>query len=790
MPEEDVVLGLQENENAIRKTFNPAKPLDFNVNLPAYRENTNGLAELPLILRGKLPEGSSFSDISESDGLTDTENDSEKENRQINSEDTSSLEPPKVDRTMTPWRQKSPPLSTVRAGKCTSFTTAPLPSLPYDYSSPKKPLSPGLFSNSEAASSSSTAVSTGVELENLRRQLMTYKIKVKALTELIKQSNYDYCDYHNSDGLPSKHIYDKLLDVLREGDTSKIEELKSANTELEEALDDKNRQLIKLKEDLISNKQDYENMLEEVNTYMEHTESVTESLNSMSNLLLNKLDLADHERDALKKACELGPNYLDIKINALSKTLSILVETYVSTKDSILKQDTQAANQPEITSTETDDSSNNVSRNSQVHPEVSSDMDSQLEVAIENMHQEYHSFLKSIQEKMVNNDNLGNVIGSKLSKQMSLLKTLAQSVERISTPRVPASAPAGDAYISNLDDLAYKASRDLSKSYQDHIEALKSIIDRYKSELNDKDEKLEELKSCMKQESSGSLNEDLEFQLRGQLVKTKEQCSQLEHQISELKAELKIADEEKLSQKQQISQVTNRLKYDLDSKECELQSLQKSLKMAVRKSAVYLDENHMLQQKICELEEQHGTLIKDNYRLAQQASAITKDFDSIGEFEGAYSSLKTHLVVHLRKMFKIFENILQQDSVNQAVKKLDNINRLQSLNNCRKAQLKLESIYTFIENATGSIVDEHVKLLLKEKDRRIKRLSQQSQGSEESEIHDQHAKLRIEELTRKWIAERERRKLESDAAIDRISLLEEENALLREKLRTVKSDRA
>ncbi|AAS52319.2 ADR400Wp [Eremothecium gossypii ATCC 10895] len=762
-------------DGGMQKTFNPVKPLDFNVNLAVYRGKA-GLGESPeLAARRGKSSGSEEETDSEASGSS---------SRGRGSADTSSLEPPKVDRSLTPWRLKSSPESSGRRPKhmSASFMSAPLPSLPYEYVSPRKPVSPVLLSNGDALSSGSTAVSTTAEIEHLRRQLTTYKIKVKALTELIKQSNY----HEEGDAQPNRHLYSRLLAVLRENDGGRMEDLKAANAELAESLEDKNKELIKLKEELVSNKQDYETMLEEVNTYMEHSESITESINSMLALLLASIDLSEEEKRSLEKACSLGASYLDLKINILSKTLTKMIEQHKASTTVMEATDATVVKQELPAPLELDEHTEVAAKdmigfNSEMTPE----MDTQLEIAIESMHKEYHTFLQSIQAKMADNDHLGELIGTKLTKQKQLLNKLARSVtdaESFNGATLPGAK--GDPYLTALDDLTTRASRDLSRSYQDHIEALKNMLDRYKSELHDKDQELDELKDRLRRAQKHDASDDIERQLKDQEIKHQERIAQLETKISELKADLKVASADKKSLQQRIVQLNNNLKSELEAKAEEIEAVRKSLNLAQRKSSMYLDENHTLQQKLHELEEEHTAIMTENYRLKQKLSNLKHGYDS-NEFELANNRIKSRMIDHLRKMFGIFESILQQDSIDQAMKKLDSIDKGYTLSNSRRNQLKLDSIYMFIQNATSSIVEEHVKLLLKEKDRRIKRLSQVSQGSDESDTFDQHSKLMIEELTRKWYTERERRKLESDAAVDRIRSLEEENVQLRERLRRV-----
>ena len=86
-------------------------------------------------------------------------------------------------------------------------------------------------------------------------------------------------------------------------------------------------------------------------------------------------------------------------------------------------------------------------------------------------------------------------------------------------------------------------------------------------------------------------------------------------------------------------------------------------------------------------------------------------------------------------------------------------------------QTKLESLYNFIETAQESIVESYTSMVLLEGERRS------TEGTSSKEMQ-----LRIEELERKWISERERRRLDITAAESRITRLEAENELLREKL--------
>ncbi|AMD20558.1 HDL186Wp [Eremothecium sinecaudum] len=834
MFERDTILSPIDSSSGARSLLTPGKMMS-----PRMRSSLV-LDDTPFLIRSHMLSSGDLSSGSRSEGLTDSENESDTGSRRVGSEDTTSLEPPKLDCTLTPWRQKYSPDSHSAMMKYSSVL------------SPIRPLSPLFQVDNEAMGSGSAAASAGAEIEHLRRQLTTYKIKVKTLAELLKQSNYEYVEYDVKSSESTGQLSDKLHEAMKDtNEHGNLEHMKTKNMELQANLNNKNKELIDLKQELLSNKQDYENMLEEVNTYMEHTESVSENINNMLDLLLENLELDEEEKDALSKACGLGSNYLDLKIKALSKTLSTLVHIYkenlkasssndsdVDSHSTINIEEDHQNNKGEVITDELNkedneecgDKANEAStpeqkptvgidvgidmnnevyldnevyqedqdkgalniedqkfvpimdpENSDVLSDSPQEMDTQLEIAIEGMHKEYQTFLQSMQGKLAENDGLAEQINTKLLKQRTLLKKLEDKIstqESANTSTVSRS----ESGLSTIDDMTSRASRELSKSYQDHIEALTSMLNRYKTELHDKDVEIDELRLRLKSEQNNLTVEDIKRLSIDETSRFKQIIRELEDKIYELKNDLRTCASDKEDLAKQIEQVQNDLNEKLADKDKELDDIQASLKLSIRKSSLYMEEKHKLLQKLRSLEEQHNILVNENISCKQKISNVN-NASSVDEYCRAFKMLKSQLLAHLRRMFKIFENILQQDSIGQALRKLETVENIDSLFNSKKIMMKFESIYLFIENATESIVDEHIKLLLREKDKRMKRRPQLSQSPDSADGFDKHAKLRIDELTRKWSAERERRKLESDAAIDRIRFLEQENTQLREKIR-------
>lgn len=768
MFEGDPVLSPPDSPKETKGIYSPMKSPVSIVHSNCYEKGSLHMGRTQKLVPGL------FSGGNVSEGLTDTDDDNETERRASDKEGIEGLEPPNLDCSLTPWRTEAS-----HDADCFLRQSIML--------SPVKPRSPIPLSERDATTSGSTAVSAGFEVEHLRKQLTTYKIKVKALTQLMKQSSYEIPVYNNNTQ-STKHLYEKFIEAIHETDETNIDRLKTTNDKLKLDLDAKDKELIFMREELLSTRNEYENMLEEVNTYMEHADSITDDINRMMTLFLENLELDVAERDALSKACDLGANYLDLKIRALLKTFYKFLEIIKRTPlgNNLVGQiDATSHNSQEGTSTINDGNGKSMKASLEL-PRV---IDPQVELSIEAMHKEYHSFFNHVRNKMSENDDIATQINSKLSKQRSLLNKLTAEVSSHDAERISNSSSTVriDSFSSTLNGLNFKASKDLSKSYKDHIETLTSMLNRYKSEIHDKDVEIDELRVKLKREQNNVELEDFKKQALEESITYKNQITGLENRITELKAALNSTSDDKNLIVQELEQVKQELKDESEEKAKQLHDLKVSLKLAMRKSNFCLNEKHSLQQKLRDIEEQYSILVKENIKFKQNITTVNH-LETFDECESAFGKLKGHLLIHLRKMFKIFDNILQQDSISQAIRKLDKVDSIDTSMGCDKVLMKLESIYIYIENATDSIVDEHIKLLLREKDKRQKRISHISQGSEDSENYDQHLRLRIDELTRKWSAERERRKLESEAAVDRIRLLEEENFELRERVLTAKRD--
>ncbi|ANZ77234.1 BA75_03846T0 [Komagataella pastoris] len=143
------------------------------------------------------------------------------------------------------------------------------------------------------------------------------------------------------------------------------------------------------------------------------------------------------------------------------------------------------------------------------------------------------------------------------------------------------------------------------------------------------------------------------------------------------------------------------------------------------------------------------------------------------------------------KFITSFNEILDGESINEAVSR---IKRLQSLTTTSPNHAKIlsitSSILRYFNVAIKTIVDQHSQLLLREAnpiDDQVHQLQEDNSTLEQhvqsfidqSSTVDELARMRIEELTKKWKNEREARSYENEQARRRLKEVESENDKLK-----------
>lgn len=399
-------------------------------------------------------------------------------------------------------------------------------------------------------------------------------------------------------------------------------------------------------------------------------------------------------------------------------------------------------------------------------------LDSKLELAIETMHEKYHDFLQSIQLKLEKNDNLEKALKDKFQQQKLLLESMSNIEHERTSQQIPPlylQRSQSDLF-SSIDDLSKRASIELSKSYQDHVDALNSMLQNYKRELEDKEKQLGELRSQLRNSYNTNTELDLANKIKEQSLTLEENSARWHTQRIEYESRIEVLQDEKKDLSQKLIDAQAQMQMLEARTEEDVMELRKKLKTALRKSTYYMDDNQLLQEQLEELGNDHHILQDEIIKLREHVNK----FSDADKGSQQLTIIKSKLLDHLRAIFGSFEKVLQKESIDQAFNKLHNLEQLDSAKFFKKTIAKLDSVFFFIESAIESIVTEHVDLLLNEKE--------EWSGSSQNDEVEKQSKLKIDELRKKWIGERERRKLESEAATNRINMLQLENQRLREQL--------
>ncbi|SCU84265.1 LANO_0C00892g1_1 [Lachancea nothofagi CBS 11611] len=657
---------------------------------------------------------------------------------------------PRLSVSMTPWRKK--PTTTHDALDLENTFlqskggTEP-PSLPIDLASPlnsrphtrSSQFSDGCISSAPTAT---VSASSSNEVEQLQRQLMTCKLRLRVLTELLKELNYSRDAYATEDSSRNQ-IYEKLIKTLPVQDNSG--EISVELNGLRQNLEEKNKEIIELKQELISTKNEYNTVLDDVNSYLEHSDVIAGNIDQLLVMFSEKLTLSPEEKDALEKARSISNNFVDVKMNALSSTIVKYLDHFIVSKAKEVHDD------PSVNATETS-------------LDMTQHLDPRLEGAIESMHEEYRAFLGGLKDKMKQCAQTESVLGEKLLKQTQLLDAFAQlyQAQEINDARDDFSALKMDDINGNLDSPSHGTPNCSTSAHKQEFDDIGLKVTGIKDQTFLADKKEFGDVNGIDTIAVGELDE-LRRRDKNDWMAEKQD---LTHQLS-----LASSDVEQLKAK--VRELQSEISALQSDSESALAELEKTLKRAVRKSGLYISENRDMQDHIHSIEQELAKLLEQNKQLQKNANHSRKEYV---ELQTEFQKLRNHLLLHLNKVFDIFDKILQRHSINQAKSKLKHLEELNTSDHYRATHIKLESLYVFVESAINSVVEEHAKMLLREKEKRSSRVFTQ-----ENDGHG--ANLRIELLERKWVAERERRKLDADAAEYRISQLEDENKLLRQRLR-------
>lgn len=685
--------------------------------------------------------------------------------------DSSGLAIPRLRESMTPWRSVEG--TAKKEGKRRTSRGATL----VDGASPvnSRPETRNSLFSLDGAYTVATST-TSNDVEQLQKQLTTYKLKVRALLEVIKQLNYGDDEQRNRDS-----FYGKLLSTLSQSDEleelrRKLDTLQTSNSKKQSTIETLQKDIFGLSEKLAATKNEHAETLEYANEYLEHSELLAKKIDEMLNLLLENLEFSAEERDALQKTIQISSSFAMVKMNALVTTFGRVLQDMKSSASQMeIEENHSQTNVASVdaiaNSTEANDTSESVTtEKTSDFPVNESIMDTRLEIAIEGLHQEYDKFFRGIRSKIERSAELEKLLLSRLSQQDRLLNRLARMNESKALEQSPEVHKEHVQAVNSRESIS-GANLDLSKSYKEHIDNLNSLLHEMNSAMSEKNEELQKLKDQLKNQEVMRKNEQKlrsELQEYKKLAKLKE--SNWESFASDLEESLSVLQMEK----DQMLEMIEQLRSDLQRKESKVEELlmdvQKTNQTARNMSNLHDQDKLELTEKLKDKVRQVRDLQNECDSLRALLAERNNSFLLEEKYQDDFQRFKDHLLLHLEKVFTTLGKILQQKSIDQSKRKLDIVRRMHGLTAVRSMQPKLESLYNFIETAQESIVESYTSMVLLEKERK-------------SETHsNKELQLRIEELGRKWISERERRKLDFTAAESRISRLEAENEMLREQL--------
>ncbi|EDO15748.1 hypothetical protein Kpol_1049p5 [Vanderwaltozyma polyspora DSM 70294] len=660
--------------------------------------------------------------------------------------DSSGLTIPKLQESMTPWRS----LAGNRIGYKEIGDKSKLDTL--SPSNSRASVINSLFSI-DGAPTTAPASAGSLEIEQLQKQVTTYRLKIRTLFELIKQlSNVDDT---SPDGKRDS-FYKNLLKTISQND--EVEELRKQLEDLEISnigiVDELHAKVDTLNKELTDTKKDHQATLEYVNEYIEHSEQVSNNIDEMLSMLMEKLyKISPEEKDALQKAKDISSSFVMVKMNALISTmrrvLDDLKEYQTQENDSFV-----IANSTEI---KIDDAKSPIETS---NLEDKSILDTRLEEAINDIHDEYDKFIHGMKDKVDKSSILEDTLMKKISEQNKLIQKIS---DLYSTQNTSSKIQRG-----NDENRSLKFLKESEQQLNKTIDMLNEDIlkkDKTITELKYKIENFQEVTSI-----ENKLRKELDEEIKLGKIKEKNWenlADELETDINELE----IAKKKLLNIIEQLNvdiEITKRESDDAISQlENQLHSMERKYNIMDIRHKESNSEHDKLIAEIRLLEKE----VKKWQEIANDAKSNSIN---IQKFDSEFNNFKEHLLLHMSNLLETFSKILQESSINQSEKKLQNIYKISGLAKIKLIQPRLESLYNFIETALESVVESYMALLLSE--------NENYEGGNKYIEVNKALELRVEELERKWISERERRKLDSNASEERIQKLEKENEMLRERL--------
>lgn len=691
---------------------------------------------------------------------------------------------------------------------------------------------PNYFNNDELKQSFSTCDnSTVFKINELNKQVTGYRIQIKLFKQFL-QRLIDKTQHNGSvnmfDMSELSHIQNNLEGLSPLKSTEPYGITQNRNMEHDE-LSQNYDELLKLNEDLYENLEDFQNQLQEKeiqlhesNNYLDNCSRI---INEVLELLINDPTTENNSRQALMKCIANesdGPGKpLDTKLHVVRFELSKKLESrdmkasnqrYPSPPPSHPeKEHTEVANyiniiqelvvsldelQKEFTShkEETVKIQYNIKKEAEATEKAKSNYESlflkfnQLCETLEKKNTgDYNEDVEKLRDENQKLRLIHNTVDNKFSEYQAVIDKLQQEVNEFNKGHQNSNR-------SFRDDVEWLSSTNNNIHHEDLLQSHKDINQLHEN-LNNLTQQYRKLQDDTSKTIS-ALTDQLHNKQQENLSLNADQ-----RVAEQLKNDLNISVE-----RQRILKAEKiRLSYEVDSLSNDKVSLQSTIRS--------------LTDKITSL-----TIEAPQFKKEETNQATVKELNTL---EYQVRELLLRDVHVLQKFMKSFMKIADDSSLKEPKRKIERLLRTTAKEVDQKEDGKQsrwniseldtvreyhKSVFDYFARAVDIIVNDHVKLLLKESEhssqtadyvtklhKRIDEMNalndtltkqvdflslndDYSDTTQNSTMSTSGSKLRMEELTNRWKAEREARVYENQEAQKRLNELEVENALLRKEL--------
>lgn len=721
---------------------------------------------------------------------------------------------PKINPDTTPWRKLRPPSALPSKEVPTQQLSLNFMRSLFDADNEKDSLrsptrSVSLFESSGNTDSiGTTAVTAAFEVENLKKQITNYKLQQRLLTEFIRNI---IKNTGNGDGL--KHdIMERLEkenDILFNERERLQKDLKDTigthETEESSKVAEKMKEIVELKNDLIATRDlnsELSSYIDELKARADGQENIISTSNEDANRwehLINdvlSLLLDFLQGESLKAVLQARDQSksLDTKLNVVSLAINEILENHERLLENVPKKNKYDA---ESISSFIEESQAKLSKSKKIEDDLKQLLKQQTQ-GFSTLKEEFFALQTQFKENLLFVASLKKLLGEKRNKIEELnhviIKLEAEMEEQAATTHLSGSGTEKEA------QLLRNRLTIIKSNHSTEIENLHSEIDNLKSKISES--------SSKDASSDKSLKEDLQHQIHSLRQQLDDKNGQAETSISNLKLHLRQTKDDYEALLQEYHHAQSLLKEaqgELLSKDKEykrkLEHAAKELNLAVAKQRSLAAEKSKLTFALEDSKREHSLLKLNNSTLTEKVGKLTYQVSGLTNYELGFNSLFQLQVTNFQNLLNHFDAILEESSVNQAQQKVNKL--MESQLDFDQLHGIMRSLFSYFENATNSLISDHSQLLInsnleyKGSESEISNLKKQIDAlneelqwyiinyKDEKELSPR-SKLRIDELEKRRKAERERRKLENQAAEERILKLEKENMELKEKLKQVR----